>query len=390
MVQYETWHATGDQFLLEEIREYNKEDCENTKGLRDWLLSIRLRASDWLEEEPFDKDKKTGKQDDALLVLLNRLRESAPSGTEETRELAGQLTRFHSRASKPQWWEFFQRAEMTEEELLQSANCLGGLEVVDTVEPPDKRGSPRYWCTYPNQEHKFRSGADCVFSGVSTDEIGPLDVCGKIEDIDYEKGRVLIARSRDLPELPERFSVIPAPPIPTFMLSLAVEKYCESLIVDSNDYEALSGFLRKETPVIRGCTVGKPLIDPEHFDDAVIGAVANLSESYLAIQGPPGTGKTTLGSKIIVEFMRRGHKIGVSSNSHKAIHELLEGVESQAELTGLNFQGMKKASRGFPDSFFDGKFIDNTTSVRGIRSRILQPRRRNGFLVLQRTHGRYP
>ena len=129
MVQYETWRATGDQILLEEIREYNKEDCENTKGLRDWLLSIRLRESDWFEEEPFDEDKKTGKQDDALLVLLNRLKESAPSGTEETRALAGQLTRFHSRASKPQWWEFFQQGEMTEEELIQSANCLGGLEV---------------------------------------------------------------------------------------------------------------------------------------------------------------------------------------------------------------------------------------------------------------------
>ena len=34
MVQYETWRITRDQGLLDEIKEYNKEDCENLKQLR--------------------------------------------------------------------------------------------------------------------------------------------------------------------------------------------------------------------------------------------------------------------------------------------------------------------------------------------------------------------
>ena len=35
-------------------------------------------------------------------------------------------------------------------------------------------------------------------------------------------------------------------------------------------------------------------------------------------------------AKMIVDLIRRGKKIGVTSNSHKAIHNLLEKVESVA------------------------------------------------------------
>ncbi|WP_155887022.1 AAA domain-containing protein [Bartonella rattimassiliensis] len=68
-----------------------------------------------------------------------------------------------------------------------------------------------------------------------------------------------------------------------------------------------------------------------------------MDNSYLFIQGPPGAGKTYTSSHIIVDLIKRGKKIGVTSNSHKAIHNLLEKVESVAAEKGGNFHGIKKA-----------------------------------------------
>ena len=76
--------------------------------------------------------------------------------------------------------------------------------------------------------------------------------------------------------------------------------------------------------------------------DKVIEAVANLDNSSVFIQGPPGTGKTYTGSHIIVELIRRGFRAGVSSNSHKAINNLLKAVEKRAEDTKLKSQAQNQ------------------------------------------------
>ncbi len=73
------------------------------------------------------------------------------------------------------------------------------------------------------------------------------------------------------------------------------------------------------------------------------------------MQGPPGSGKTTIGSQLIVELIRRGKRVGVTSNSHKVIHNLLTAVERRAKTEGVAFRGVKKASGD--DTRFDGQFI---------------------------------
>jgi hypothetical protein len=41
------------------------------------------------------------------------------------------------------------------------------------------------------------------------------------------------------------------------------------------------------------------------------------------IQGPPGSGKTYTGAQLILSLLHAGHRVGVTANSHKAIHNLL-------------------------------------------------------------------
>lgn len=62
---------------------------------------------------------------------------------------------------------------------------------------------------------------------------------------------------------------------------------------------------------------------------------------YLFVQGPPGSGKTRWGAHEIVRLLGEG--IGVSANSHKAIHNLLDEVE---KVSKLGFAGLKKGVTG--------------------------------------------
>ena len=86
-------------------------------------------------------------------------------------------------------------------------------------------------------------------------------------------------------------------------------------------------------------------------------AVANLDRSYIFIQGPPGSGKTYTGSHVIVDLLRRGFRVGVSSNSHKAINNMLSHVEKIASEQRFTFQGAKKSTSDNEDTQFRGRYI---------------------------------
>ena len=80
------------------------------------------------------------------------------------------------------------------------------------------------------------------------------------------------------------------------------------------------------------------------------------------IQGPPGSGKTWTSGRLIADLIARGNRVGVASTSHKAIHNLLAAVEEAAAETGLGFKGLKKASGGNPESFYEGASVENVTA----------------------------
>jgi superfamily I DNA and/or RNA helicase len=92
----------------------------------------------------------------------------------------------------------------------------------------------------------------------------------------------------------------------------------------------------------------------------VADAIARLDRSYLFIQGPPGAGKTYTGSHAIVELLRRGYRVGVSSNSHKAINNLLRAVEDVATAKSFSFRGAKKIGKD-EESALNGKYIEDVS-----------------------------
>ena len=80
----------------------------------------------------------------------------------------------------------------------------------------------------------------------------------------------------------------------------------------------------KRLPRFTGREPGLPVLaGTKALRDEAITAIALLDRSYLFMQGPPGSGKTFTGSLVVVELLRCGKRVGITANSHKAIHHLL-------------------------------------------------------------------
>ena len=57
--------------------------------------------------------------------------------------------------------------------------------------------------------------------------------------------------------------------------------------------------------------------------------------------------------------MKAGHRVGITSNSHKAINNLLLAVDKEAVRTGFKFNGVKKAGDADED-------LDNCVNIQTV------------------------
>ena len=353
IVVYEHWRKTQEQKLLKDIRDYNEDDCRSTMLLRDWLLTLRPDDVPWLDPyaaPPTEEQKQ--KQREAAQKVEAYLRQLTEGVEQELqfRELVGQLLEFHRREQKPQWWALFQRKESTEEELIEDRECLGGLRLDQSQPPVQIKNSLVTTYTFPEQETKLRKGQDCLRADT-------LERAGTIEELDITAGWIKLKRQRNQDPLPEILSLSPQGPRNERVLNDAIYRLADEIITGGGKYQAVRAFLQKLPPRIAGHSLGEPIITTtENALQQTIQAVANLQESYLFLQGPPGAGKTFTSSHVIVALLQRGQKVGISSNSHKAIHNLLRGVEKVAKEENLRFRGQKKSNE---NNKFDGEIVED-------------------------------
>jgi len=369
IVFYEHWKETRDPALLQQIHDYNEDDCRSTYLLREWLLGIRPGDLPWFNadtEETAEQQKsdRVHEAEARLADYANRLLGGLPedraewSDDDRMRELVCQLLDFHRRADKPSWWAMFARQEMTEEELIEDPEAIGGLVADPQWLPVAEKQSLVYTYRYPEQEFKLKAGDDCQRSDT-------LERAGKIEDIDEKQRLVRIKRGKRSGPLPERLSVITTGPINNEILKEAVYRFADSVVAGDHRYAAIEAILRRSPPEISGLASGASIVaGGGETTPQVSEAVSRLQESYLFIQGPPGTGKTYTGSHVIVDLLEQGATVGVSSNSHKAINNLLEAVEERAAEKQVRIQGVKKSSG--PDTFLNGAMIRDVTDKRAV------------------------
>ena len=364
IVFYENWRKTQEPELLQQISDYNEDDCRSTLLLRDWLLGLRPSGMPWFDvTSAVTSEEKLQAQQEAE---ENRIRyeQNLTGGREgqdyEFRELVSHLLEFHRREAKPQWWAMFDRQERSDDELVEDAECLGSLRTDSDCPPYKEKQSLVYTYNFPPQETKLKVGSTCLQSY-------DLERAGEIVALDMSRHRVSIKKGAKAKPPPEVLSITPTGPIDDRVLKGAVYRFADAVIAGNGRFQALAAFLRREMPSIADHAAGSPIVPEEaNLLTATIGAVSGLQESYLFIQGPPGAGKTYTSSHVIVELLRRGEKIGISSNSHKAINNLLSGIEKAASQAGLTFRGQKKSTAQNADSLFQGEMIENVCDSKGI------------------------
>ena len=337
IVIFEQWMQTRDDSLLRQIDEYNREDCIATRLLRDWLLELRAEALAKWGAFPLPEPKES-KPIPEVKAERAELRAQLLDAGEE---LAAQLLDYHDRERKPVWWAFFDRIEMTPDELLEDRDSISGLTQVGERERVDR--SWAYTLTFPAQEHKIGQGQQTFDPRTRK---GP----GQILEVDREERRLVLKRGRsfDEVELPE--AIIPGRPYDSDDQEDALARLGRSLLAGDGRYPALESVLRRE-PFDRPVQTG----ELEEMKELV----RSLDGHHLVIQGPLGSGKTWTSGRLIADLIARGQRVGVASTSHKAIHNLLDAVEDAAG----EFRGLKKASAGNPESFYRSAHVESVTDA---------------------------
>lgn len=320
VVAYERWRETGEQRILDEIEAYNRIDCVSTEELRDWLVAIRP-AGPWpclgaaAQEQEAEEDAQT----QAFRAEL------AASGLAADRQdLLFNLGLFHQREVKPAQWAVFDSVGKEEDDLIDDLDALGGLESLGPA-VPIKRSMARTY-RFPPQETKLRSGRGAtvpVLDGPpATVSIDSLDSAQRVITIKAGNARAHL--------LSDSLTLHPDWPLNTQVIAGALR----DVIADQcgpRRFTALDDVLSRTRPrFVDGarCEVlgnGDPLT-------GTIEAVNAMDGTVLAIQGPPGTGKTYVTARSILSLVREGYRVGVASNSHEAIRNvLLSCLEAQED-----------------------------------------------------------
>ncbi len=342
IVMYERWRQTGEDGLLEDIAEYNRVDCSSTLHCRDWLVGMRGEDHAWFEHERESDergDKERTEAEQRMAQMASDLLD-CDEGEEPWRRLLVDLLEFHRRESKPAWWAVFSRQDLPYPELLDDAECLAGLEEDPDVAPYAEKRSVVHTFRFPPQDFKLKVGD-------TPKRAGTLEPAGEVVQIDEDERRIALKLGPSRSPIEPGTSLIPSGPIGDKVLREAVYRFAEAVRDGkSGDYSAVRSILRRDLPALRGREPGEAIVrDESDVLGSTIEALSSLEESHLLIQGPPGAGKTYNASHAIVALLEAGARVGVSSNGHKAINQLLTEVERVATSRGLHFRGVKKSSR---------------------------------------------
>lgn len=333
IVAYERYITSADPAILGEIAEYNARDCEATWRLREWLEERRAELVRLHGPLPRPSPR-SGDPSEALAAaeaqtreLEARLRAGLPADAEaltpdeRATELLARLLDWHRRESKPDWWAFYDRFELTDDELVEDPQAIGRLTHLGEVRI-ESRSAVHAYAFDPAQEHR-----------IDTDDqvVDPHTRQGwTVLHLDREAGIVEIARGPKLAGAPHPTSLIPGRPIPTDLQRDALGRLGASVVTHGiaghGPYRAARDLLRGRPPRRAVLGLGALVSEGEDAVEATCRVVRELDGSTLAVQGPPGCGKTYAGARVIVDQVRRGRRVGVCATSHRAISNLLDEV----------------------------------------------------------------
>ena len=355
VVVYDQWrdlYASGDEGyswrdskILKDIRDYNIDDCNSTEELTLWLRErqhehgIRYVGNDEREEkEPSEEiTEKTLLRDKLLLKA-----EHDNSLDEAHKQLTGNMAwylEFHRRNDKPVYWRLFDRLGLTDEELKDDMDCLAVC--VRTDKAPEKPTPKAKHLAYEYQfdaDQEFKGAVKEYYILCAETEDGKSVKVKYIKDLSDLDNGLISVQSKEEP--PQVITLIPNEVLRADIIESAIFDMVKDFDDEqfSSKYPAIYDYLLRRNPRIKGHS-GGAIVSGDNIAERLeqtIAAIAALDNSYLPIQGPPGAGKTYTGKKAITELLKDSKRIGIVSNSHKAITNLLLAAKNECTDNGVS------------------------------------------------------
>ena len=354
---FDDWCATNDQKLMKDIISYNEEDCVSTYDLREFLCKNKPDNIPDFSQSDEEKDMNSEFKDfeKREIDLINQLEKKRNKENTKIVDDLISLVGFHRREAKPDIWAYYARIKKSPDELEDDPECIGNcIFIKEMAEENPKRKRFKY--KFNDQNFKIKEGtyaSDIFEKGIGKiEKIEEIDENENFIEISIEKKRLAL---RD--EMPKVANLGPPSSPKTAVISAALYKFIEDFSDNKKTkYKCIEDLLKNNYPDIKSLKSGEAIIDySKDIIDESINAVKKLNSSFLLIQGPPGAGKTYTSAKIILSLIKDKKKVGINSNSHKAINNLLLKIEELAAEEDFKFEGFKKSSKEVDK--FNGKNI---------------------------------
>lgn len=340
---YQSWLTDPDNFdwtawqALNDIRDYNIDDCESTLELVDWLreqqniagISFTPSEAPDVGQEKTERQVQNQEKREALIArqkaLLDRFENDEMLNNDPRAKILTSLLHFYDRERKPQIWSYFQRLEKTDDQLFDDDTVVFDIHITGTSFDEGK-----HTCTATfNKDQSIRTDkiSTAVIQG---SEVKVSNI--QFTELDEHKGEVTFDIKADDEEALQQSQLNLFGDESRINTETLESRLCE-LTEQYFDTGTLSGVLETiiDQANPRFYTDESPLPisrtrypDDDEYMQAMITTIESLSDSCLCIQGPPGAGKTFTAKNVITNLVNEGKRIGIMSNSHAAIMNLMK------------------------------------------------------------------
>jgi uncharacterized protein len=367
---YKRWLADPDNFdwtswqSLKDIRDYNIDDCESTLELVDWLREKQQQSGitySPIEEIKSDKektDRQVNNQEkrEALIArqqaLVDRFETDERLNNDPIAELLTSLLHFYDRECKPQLWSYFERLEKNDEQLFDDDTVIFDVTLTETNYEETK-----ILCTATyNKDQPVR-----------TDKISAATIQGSdvkvskivFTELNEHKGEISFEIKADEEEALQQLQLTLFGDESRINTETLENRLCEITEIYF-DTGALSGvidtILNQANPKFTNGASPLPVSRIRYPDDndymrAMIATIEAMDSTCLCIQGPPGAGKTFTAKNVITALVKDGKRVGIMSNSHAAIMNLLKELPKLLPNSSLAKVGGYGTIKEFRDLF---------------------------------------
>jgi hypothetical protein len=349
VVVYDLWRealAKGEESedwqeseVLNGIRDYNRDDCDSTLELCQWLreqhtgefVPEHVEAPDTPELTDIIKNRHALR--DRLLARAEAASLDEPART-RLATLAGVLE-FHRREEKNAWWRFFERMDPANTMLADDPACIADCRrtTCEPFKPTPRARNLAYEFEFDiGQERKGITKGVTLKGADLVDDRNPTGTV-IFDESDLENGTIVVQCKHESPPL---VSLVPSEIVRVDPIPTAIDAVVGSIETGATVRSALLNFLERNPPNITGHAGGSIIHSEATRLEDTIQAVRNLDHSCLVIQGPPGAGKSYTGARIIASLVSEGKRVGVASNSHSAINNLLIGAARFCQQEGID------------------------------------------------------